>query len=470
LGSNSRIPLILPVEIQVRELDAKILFACVAAQRGFPVVIGKLKTLLARIASLPRSVFISKGMGAQSVEKFKFIRGLGHEICGWDEEALVHYPAETHFGKRVAPDAGQYISQLFAWGPESAELWRSSPQFRESPIHVTGNPRLDLLRREIRPYFESEARDLRDANGDFILVNTNFPLVNSNRGIFLNDGTDGAERSLGIGGRGMTRTFAEGLHRHKQANFIRFQQMIPDLARAFPEVTVIVRPHPSEKPEVYNAIAGRLDNVVIENSGNVIPWSIASRATIHNGCTTGVEANLLDVPTLCYGPSREDDFDLGQAFHLPNLISHQCPDFESLRQRVRQILAGEIGCAEGADRDRLLAEFVAPMNGPLACERILDVIEEFTRGSAELPKPPLPQQLDAWRRIAGMRLEKVTSKISFQRSAARASATPTARRAVYPEVSLEEMQRRVSRFQDILGFADRLAVEPHGRHLYRIRL
>ena len=70
LGSNSRIPLIIPVEIQVRELDAKLLLACVAAQRGYPVVIGKLKTILARIASFPRSVFISKGCSsAQNVTR-----------------------------------------------------------------------------------------------------------------------------------------------------------------------------------------------------------------------------------------------------------------------------------------------------------------------------------------------------------------------------------------------------------------
>jgi hypothetical protein len=53
LGSNSRIPLILPVEIQVRELDAKILFACIAAQRGFPALIGKPKPLPPRRAVYP---------------------------------------------------------------------------------------------------------------------------------------------------------------------------------------------------------------------------------------------------------------------------------------------------------------------------------------------------------------------------------------------------------------------------------
>lgn len=163
LKSDSRIPLIIPVEIQVRELDAKLLLTCVAAQRGFPVVIGRLKSILSRIASYPRSIFVSKGTGAQSVEKFEVIRALGHQIAGWDEEVLVHFPPEVHYAKRVSPLAGLHISNLFAWGPESAGLWRANTTFQNSRIHVTGNPRLDLLRREIRPYFVDEARALRDS-------------------------------------------------------------------------------------------------------------------------------------------------------------------------------------------------------------------------------------------------------------------------------------------------------------------
>ena len=38
--ANSASTLIIPVENQVRELDAKLLLSCIAAERGIPVVIG----------------------------------------------------------------------------------------------------------------------------------------------------------------------------------------------------------------------------------------------------------------------------------------------------------------------------------------------------------------------------------------------------------------------------------------------
>ena len=38
--NTSASTLIVPVETQVRELDAKLLLSCVAAERGFPVIMG----------------------------------------------------------------------------------------------------------------------------------------------------------------------------------------------------------------------------------------------------------------------------------------------------------------------------------------------------------------------------------------------------------------------------------------------
>ena len=172
--------LIIPVENQVRELDAKILLSCVAAQRGFSCIIGSRLELDFHVASFPRSLYLSKSMTARSVKMFRIMKKLGHEIAAWDEEALVHMQPETYYARRLSPVAIKYVSHLFAWGEDNAHLWRHYPDLPESlPIHVTGNPRGDLLRPEIHGYFAQEAEDLRTAYGDFILINTNFGEVNA---------------------------------------------------------------------------------------------------------------------------------------------------------------------------------------------------------------------------------------------------------------------------------------------------
>jgi len=100
------IPLIIPVENQVRELDPKLLLACIAVQRGFRVIIGSHREIDLRIASLPRSLYLNKSMTDRNLAMFRIMRNIGHEIVTWDEEALVHLPPETYYSRRLSPVAG----------------------------------------------------------------------------------------------------------------------------------------------------------------------------------------------------------------------------------------------------------------------------------------------------------------------------------------------------------------------------
>ena len=96
-------PLIIPVENQVRELDAKLLLSCVAAERGFRVIMGSRAYIHFKIAAMPRGVYLAKSMRSLSNRMFRIIRNLGHEIVAWDEEALVHPPADIYFNLRLTP-------------------------------------------------------------------------------------------------------------------------------------------------------------------------------------------------------------------------------------------------------------------------------------------------------------------------------------------------------------------------------
>ena len=113
--------LIIPVENQVRELDPKLLLACIAVQRGFAVFIGSHREIDFRITSLPRSLYLNKSMTERNLKMFRIMEKMGHEILTWDEEALVHLPAETYYSRRLSPTAIRYNSHLFAWGETTAD-------------------------------------------------------------------------------------------------------------------------------------------------------------------------------------------------------------------------------------------------------------------------------------------------------------------------------------------------------------
>jgi len=458
--------LFMPVENQVRELDSKLLLACIAAKRGFSSVIGSRREMHIHIASFPRGIYLAKSLPVHRNIIFKTMRKLGHEIVAWDEEALVHPQAETYYRRRVCPLGLRYVSHLFAWGEDNAVLWRQYPELPIGlPIHVTGNPRGDLLRPKMRALFEKDAEELRKNFGDFILVNTNFNHVNAfspDLNLFRPVKKPGEEPSFGRAARGMSRDYAEGLRDHKQDIFKKFQQVIPALERAFPDYNIVVRPHPTENPHIYHHIAAQCERVQVTNEGNVVPWLVATRALIHNSCTTGVEAYVMGVPAISYRAAVNEYYDYG-FYRLPNLLSHECFDFKELRGTLERILTGELGAADGDERKALIDQYLTAQEGPLACERMVDVLEGMMEGRLEFPRPP-PHSL-----LAGWSMSTIRTLIKRAKERLPGSHNrPEFQRHRYPEVSLEEIRARLSWFQQVLGDSKELKVEQISQQFFEI--
>ena len=458
--------LLIPVENQVRELDPKLLLACIAAQHGFSSVIGSRREMEMRIDKFPRSIYLSKSMTVRSLLFFRLAHRFGHEIITWDEEALVHLPPETYFSRRLDPAAIKFVSHLFAWGKDNAELWHQYPDLpHETPIHITGNPRSDLLRTELRAFYDAESRQIRERYGDFILVNTNFNHINafgSDLNLFQSATKPGEKPKFGRAARGMSLAYAEGLRDHKTAIFESFKQMIPALEEAFPDYTIVVRPHPTEKHDVYHAIAAHCPRVAVTNDGNVVPWLMAARALVHNGCTTGVEAYVMGLPAVSYRAAVDERYDDG-FYRLPNLISHQCFSLEELTGTLEKILAGAIGSANGDDREALIKHYLAAQQGPLACERMVTVLDDIGHKMQSASPPGGGTRIQQW----------VIAKVLYlarwvQPRLPGSHNRPEFQQHRFPGIEMEDLRRRIARFQDILGQTQKPQPEPLFDKIFRI--
>ncbi len=461
--------LLIPVELQVRELEPKLLLACVAAMRGFTALIGPRREMHFYLPYFPKSIYLSKSTTKASKNVFRNLEKLGAKIVVWDEEALVSLPPKLYYRHRLSSASMSYVSHLFAWGEQNAELWRQYPNLPDGiPIHITGNPRGDMLRREFREYYEKDVRALRQTYGDFILVNSNFSLINAyhpDMNLLMPGPNPGDEAILSRRSKslGLDREYAEGFTAYKQAILKSFEELVPPLAQSFPDCRIVVRPHPAENQERYHRLAKTSERVHVINQGNVVPWLLASKALIHNGCTTGIEAFALGTPALSYRRHISEKYD-GDFHQLPNRLSYECFSFEELQSKLQKILAGQLGVANDDERVALMNHNLAAQSGPLACTRIIDVLEKIVDEMSQTPEPSsvdkLKSRVWAYRRRLKKRLRGYRPNMSHNRG--------DFLKHRYPGISLEEMRRRVSQFQQLLGYDKELKVEQFANQFFRI--
>lgn len=455
---RSRTPLIIPSEIQAREFDAKLLLACVAAERGFPSIVGCRTDIHLNIADLPRGIYVAKDVRYSSRRMFGILDKLGCPIVALDEEAPFFYSREFYLQARVSESVLHATRELYAWGPENASAWLHCPYYHGAPVYETGNPRVDMMRPELRGFFADEVGALRRRLGRFILINTNFGSLNHffpNLSTLLPpDMTGGVPLDAGA-------AFKAGLAAHRHSILRSFLDMVPWLARAFPDHQIVVRPHPAENHETWRKAGAGTPNLQVIHEGNVIPWLLAAEAVVHNSCTTGFEAYIAGAPVIAFRPYVSASYD----HYLPNELSDQAHDIDTLIGMVGAATRRELRPAESERlRRRALAEHhFAALDGKLAVERIIDRLDAF---EAALPssRPPL------FARLAGhvsARIRRSSKKRKEAIPGHKNNADYTRHR--FPGIELPEVNLRIDRLRTVLGRFPRAEARQISENIFEIR-
>jgi hypothetical protein len=224
--------------------------------------------------------------------------------------------------------------------------------------------------------------------------------------------------------------------------FEAFRAALPALSRAFPGRAIVVRPHPAENAETWRTAAAHLPNVEVRYEGHVVPWLLAAGVVLHNGCTTGIEANLLGTPVLTYRPWRDEDLDLA----LPNDLSIATESERDLIAGCERALAGGL-TPSAADLERqaeIKARHLAALSGPLAAERIVDRLAQL----AAIPPPQVPMTARLRGHVEAFRRRRKKLR-KARRQAHKNSAEYTAHR--FAPITRLEVDDRIARLRHLTG-------------------
>ena len=444
---------IIPVKMQVREMDAKLLLGCIAAESGFPVITGSKAFLHFRLDSIPRGVYFAKSIGPKSIPIFDIVRKLGHEIVAEDND-LLREPDPEYYRKRLSPNTMRQVSHLIAWGPDNASIFRNFPGYQSAQIHIVGNARVDLLRPELRELYREDADAIRERFGNFVLVSTNFSKVGH-----FNPQRSELKKAMEKDDSEVANRFDIGKGRHKLALFNHFQEMLPLLCKSLDSSNVVVRPHPAENQNTWHAIAAQCDNLHVASDGSIIPWLMAAQALIANSCTTQVEAAVLGTPTVNYQPVKSEVFD----FELPGLVSRCVFSLDELCTTVRAIVKGEIGPLDYTDRRKILDQHIAGLDGPLAAERIIQVLEAGGYNKRQPPATSLNTYAHGW---IQHHLRAMKQRINMHRPGHRNNLSYHAH--VFPEISAPQIMRKIARMGKLLNRFESIKVTKISKHIFRI--
>jgi surface carbohydrate biosynthesis protein len=366
---SDRLPLILPVETHVRELDGKLLLAAIAAENGRDAFVGSQNEIRARIGQLPRGHFIAKGFASQKGRFLSILQQLGFNILAWDEEGLVHPEPEIYYKRRISAKSLAYLDGVFSWGQDYTQLFRAMPFYDGTPIYETGNPRLDLLDPRVNKFFMDEADVHKGKFGKFILLNSNFGRVNS---------AVKRSRDKGVAGHltdpKLDKKWQEMVS-YRRELYQHFRVMFAGLCEAFPDHQVVLRPHPSERIESWHDIPEKYGNAHVVYEGNVLPWLLAAEVLVHNGCTTALESVLLGKPAISYMPISSKQHD----WHLPNDVSHKVVDVADLSKTILNHFSHAARLNITPDQRAALAPFVHSNSTKLCSDEIVDVLNDLDK-------------------------------------------------------------------------------------------
>ncbi|MDR5674220.1 hypothetical protein RH858_13885 [Halalkaliarchaeum sp. AArc-GB] len=309
----------IPIETRVRELDSKLYLAIRLASDGHEVYLGRSSSVNRGFDIIDPDIYISN---CNSVDRNKADK-IRAKVLLLDSEGGI-FADEATYSKRISAERLENIDWYLAWGDRSKRIVEGNST--NTNISVTGNPRFDLLQPPLRSIYERRSKKLVEKFGDYILINTNFSIAN-------HSSCNNPPKNV-LKGTSDVYNFGER-YEYVKNMYLSFIDMIHTLGESV-ENNIIVRPHPSENFLTYEKEFKDYGNIKVIHRGDVRDWIAGSQVVIHNSCTTGIEAALMERNVYAYDPIKKEKDQVRS--DVPNLVSKRIKSVDKLVKRVQSDL------------------------------------------------------------------------------------------------------------------------------------
>jgi surface carbohydrate biosynthesis protein len=283
---------------------------------GYAVIVGQQWSLSLNAPTAPPGCYLFKSSNFVQASFMGRCKKAGHVVVVADEECLAS--SRNDVARSTHPDTFAYADAFLAINEVHRGAYVEAYPAAAPLISVAGNARVDILR---------NTRPPRPRDGDYVLINTSFGIINSMWG----DASTAAKVWIDSGGHPPgpeTNALVRERVAFEEAALAETRDLIAWLLKNT-RLDVVIRPHPQERPDMWAGLDPARVSVV--SGSDPMPWMRHAILTVHSESTTGVEAAIMGARVLNLSPP--------QAWNSRLIVSEVNPTAASAAEAVTMIEA-----------------------------------------------------------------------------------------------------------------------------------
>ena len=308
IKKNNKKVLVIPIEIQHRELNGACSLILEALENNWTVYVGQKQQIWPFINYFKSCVWYLKSIVPGELETLKQIKNNNNFITSLDVEGLILSNGEYGVKKRYSEETLGITDILFFWGNDSHKepVEKIFPKFKEK-FYVTGSPIVDFWNIKNKKF-----KTVLDKKRT-ILISVNFdkadPKFTKIRKFYEKFYSQMGENSF----------FQNQMDKEfllKKESYEVYKDIIPKIAKRFSNYSIIVRPHPEENINFWKNHLKSFKNIYISNIEDTSDHLLNCDVFIHFNSTMSVQSNFFKKYTIMYNPIKK--------IHLNEMLSEIC--------------------------------------------------------------------------------------------------------------------------------------------------
>lgn len=376
-----------------RDTEWRIFVAAKLAERGISSVIGSKSAIRGIHARSENCIFLGRlgsntGRTSADVEYVKEMERKKTALFFLHDEGALYYRGEYEkWVRRTYPEeyfGSDAVKKVLFWGEAQKKVFKNSPNAHK--FQVSGFPRFDLCKPKFESIDSAVVNDLVKKYGNFILVCGRFAAVN----MVADDPSALGKRSydMRVEGGALKTQRKEELLKSMFGSWekvsLEFSQFVPAVARLaldFPDLNIVLRPHPAEKESFYKEAFSHFQNVYVDKKGDVRPFIRACKAMIHSECTTGLEAELSCKPNINFRPCMDNplshDYEVAGVSDIGIIVKN----YEDLHNALLTLVKNNFPFQKSkCDASKLVLNLREDIS---SADLICDLIEDYFEGNTK---------------------------------------------------------------------------------------